>query len=520
MAGAAAARRRRRAAPAAARQTAVRADQTPDVRSWWWYSGATLPSQTHPALPREPNPHKMTLAEEEAAQARARANELSMLREKVRELETDARAQMAAGDFQSAAVSCAQALTLDEDGSYANRAGLKELETEAEHKRTAQQLVRQGLGSMDANDWPKAVKDLDGAILLTRHRTKSIQISDGKAVHAAEDAVGVDIKHLHIADIRDLAIKLNPVYVTELRDICVRKQKAHELQLQGEACLESGNNAKAVELLLKALGFDPENAEIKEEELIAEKRKRADELKLVGDNQMAAAEFATALDTYRTAQSLNPTDAELPPRIEQAQRRVDALALKVQGVHQMESRDYSGAADSLDAAWKLWPENAEIKGLLDRAVRLRRAWELKAQADDAIGRGEPVEAVRLLAEALRLDPDNAEFVAEQQLAAKKAKALELKEVGIREMSEERFVDAVATFDTALELDPVRSSRPEEDIVTLRDEAARKAEAQRLDRLGDVQADADHFDEAQARYREVRAAFASPRAPPWRAGGPV
>ena len=34
------------------------------------------------------------------------------------------------------------------------------------------------------------------------------------------------------------------------------------------------------------------------------------------------------------------------------------------------------------------------------------------------------------------------------------------------------------------------------------------------------ADADHFDEAQARYREVRAAFASPRAPPWRAGGPV
>lgn len=400
MAGAAAARRRRRAAPAAARQTAVRADQTPDVRSWWWYSGATLPSQTHPALPREPNPHKMTLAEEEAAQARARANELSMLREKVRELETDARAQMAAGDFQSAAVSCAQALTLDEDGSYANRAGLKELETEAEHKRTAQQLVRQGLGSMDANDWPKAVKDLDGAILLTRHRTKSIQISDGKAVHAAEDAVGVDIKHLHIADIRDLAIKLNPVYVTELRDICVRKQKAHELQLQGEACLESGNNAKAVELLLKALGFDPENAEIKEEELIAEKRKRADELKREGNGQMASGNYGLAREKYEAAIKLNPADGELTPLIDQASHKKAAKDLQAHGREEYKARAWTQAVAIFDKALAEWPESSwpdyqEIQAEREAAFKKVRAYELLQEALRADKAGNYEEAVSL-----------------------------------------------------------------------------------------------------------------------------
>ena len=71
-----------------------------------------------------------------------------------------------------------------------------------------------------------------------------------------------------------------------------------------------------MELLLRALALDPDNAEIKAEEVVAEKRKRADELKRLGDEQLAAGDWKAALGSYKTALSLNPGDAELPPRVE------------------------------------------------------------------------------------------------------------------------------------------------------------------------------------------------------------
>jgi hypothetical protein len=81
-------------------------------------------------------------------------------------LKVQAEEQMRAADFSGAAESCAQALALDRDGSYPGRSEIEALQKQAEIKARAQQLVRHGLGDIEAKDFGGAVEDLNEALSL------------------------------------------------------------------------------------------------------------------------------------------------------------------------------------------------------------------------------------------------------------------------------------------------------------------------------------------------------------------
>jgi tetratricopeptide (TPR) repeat protein len=420
---------------------------------------------------------------------RQRLSSVATQHSKIVELLRDAHAQMAEADFTMAAVSCAQARALDPNGTSVEMKEIDKLEIEAEHKRTSQELVRRGINHMNARDYHTAVKDFDGVLLL---------IVDPGELRGLEASLTNDTS-LVSGTIDINALALHPLYVIELREQCKRKQKARELQKLGEIAFEAQDWAKAVELFLEALSYDPDNAQIKDEEVLAEKYKRSEELKKLGDTQAVAEQFEDALGAYRTALSLNPNDEELPPRIESTEKKVRAMQLKRQGIDQLNARDYAGAVVSFDSALDLWPEHdhAELVQLRDEAARKVRALELRRQAQSELASDRPDEAVRLLKEALALWPDNAEIAEEERVAERKARALVLMNEGAVQAGQHLFIEAVQTFILALDLDPDNRN-----IQSLKEDAERKAEAMRLDALGDAQRAADHLDEAIEKYREA------------------
>ena len=315
------------------------------------------------------------------------------------------------------------------------------------------------------------------------------------------------------------ALALKPLYVLQLRNEAAHKVVALDLQKQGEDALASGDNTKAVELLLQALASDPDNAEIKAEEVLAEKKKRAEELKAQGDAQMQAGEYAAALGSYQTAQSLTPDDVELGPRIEESQKKVDALALKRQGEHEVEARDYAAAVATFDDAlgkWpecdgtspsgcaNPWPENEGITALRDEAARKLRALDLLSKSQTYLQDGKPEEAAKLLQEALALDPDNQSLQEADIAAGKKLQASKLKEKAISQMKHGEFADAVGTWDEVFALEPLNDvdGNPREgamDELALKEEAEKKSKGKAIGAQAAMQLEQGHIAEAIASF---------------------
>eukprot|EP01043_Picozoa_sp_COSAG02_P078553 COSAG02_NODE_17744_length_984_cov_0.915254_1_plen_291_part_01 len=265
------------------------------------------------------------------------------------------------------------------------------------------------------------------------------------------------------SDLTQKAVALQFACVLFLRDEAARKAAALDLQKQGEEALAAGDNAKAVELLTRALASDPDNAEIKEEEILAEKLKRAQELKQLGDEQMACGKYAAALGNYEGALALSPDDPELPLRIDEAQKKKAAKELEAHGDEAAVVHDYSAAVVAYDSAltqWPdnegngEWPDNAQIKSKRDQIARKLKALELRADAEKLLADDKVEEALKLLQEALALDPDNQALKDADVAASKKANAGTLRATAIQEMKKGEFADAVDTWAQVFALEPL------------------------------------------------------------------
>jgi tetratricopeptide (TPR) repeat protein len=215
-----------------------------------------------------------------------------------------------------------------------------------------------------------------------------------------------------------------------------------------------------MELLLRALALDPDNAEIKAEEVVAEKRKRADELKRLGDEQLAAGEYVAALGSYTAAIALNPGDAELPPRIDEATRkrarRAWTSALPpIRHTLAPSDRSVRFAPAGREGAPEARRGGVPREGLRGRGGRLRPG---PRAVDRSRRRGRdpgPPRFCQLSAATVAVAPaqlgaaprqvawpDTAEIQRERDLAARKLRALELLAAAQKLLAEGKLEEAV------------------------------------------------------------------------------
>lgn len=185
--------------------------------------------------------------------------------------------------------------------------------------------------------------------------------------------------------------------------------------------MQQQNYESAVQLLLEALHYEPDNKSILEDKQTAEKRARAAELKQAGLAAMKAGEYETAAEDFKVAMSLDASDAFYPTAIEQAERKQQAASCCHQGDHQMEVQDYEEAVKAYQRAVELDPSNEDYK------AKCAHAKEMAAQKRSA------------------LDAAEAE-------TARKAKANDLKRQGVSAMQQADFTTAVGLFQHSLEID--------------------------------------------------------------------
>ena len=172
--------------------------------------------------------------------------------------------------------------------------------------------------------------------------------------------------------------------------------------------------AKAAKTLLAALDLDPDNKEIADEELEAEKKAKAADLEKQADQLMDEGKFAEAGKLYAVAMGLDPTNVRLPAKQKDAVNKAQAQELKEQAEHECDALDFAQAVDTFDKALALDPDDgsprhAQIQKERDDAARMVHMLELKKKGEGEMAEGKYDDAVRTLLEALELDPSNKEL---------------------------------------------------------------------------------------------------------------
>jgi tetratricopeptide (TPR) repeat protein len=301
------------------------------------------------------------------------------------------------------------------------------------------------------------LEDLDSQECLLRCVAIAL-CNDPAAVAAAPDT--------------DALLALHQLDLVKLRDEAARKAAALELQKQGEEALAAGDNEAAVALLLKALASDPDNAEIKEEEVLAEKRKRAADLKKQGDALTEAGRLL--LDAKVAVLKLSDEDT--------AEARATIMELLCQASDKAKE---GGNKDYHHKKTLKMLDGGELDKLL-HALEAAHTAEFEA-------------ALGSYNTALSLTPDDAELPARIESADKKVQALALKRQGVHEMEARDYAAAVATLDHALELWP-----DNEEIKMLRAEAARQRKMAELLKAGQSALAAGNLEEALRLLKEALA----------------
>ncbi len=350
----------------------------------------------------------------------------------------------------------------------------------------------------EAHEATKAIRDDLLSIEAKKARVDAL-VEEGNAEGALAEVDGLMSNYPKIDEVKTYG-------QTVRRSLLHRVVDAH--MLHAEQCLQKGELESALEAYQKALGVDPDRADVAEKQRDLKTRMAAMEQTLASaETALSDGRHEDALRAARDVLNLKPDHPRANEIQEEAKRFVDSVGGFVKEARELiERSDFIQAISRLEMAAEISPGDGSVQSLLAEAVRRRDAFDEKiGSARRLLADGSLDEAESEVKEALAERPDDAAALGLKRevddLLASRAKHLEneaLVKEGLDAEHQGDLERAKKCLNRALTRDPENDAA----VIALDRLKSKITEAKRLRTVAQSHSDKGEFGLAAATLDEL------------------